>query len=134
MDKKGNEVEVKYPRIFVGLIGGDGNAFTILGKVIKALKKANIPAEEVKKYEAEATSNDYNSLLVITMNWVHVCEIGQEEEALAEYDAEHECGPVEAAEESGEVEEEPYIDFDDEELEEEEEVEYDMGVFFNYTG
>ena len=55
----------------VKLIGEDGNAFAILGKVSKALKKAGL-TEEAKKYMEEATSGDYNHLLAVTMEYVDV--------------------------------------------------------------
>jgi hypothetical protein len=36
--------DVKYPEIEVELIGTDGNAFAILGKVQEALKRGGVPA------------------------------------------------------------------------------------------
>lgn len=55
----------------VNLIGEDGNAFAILGKVSKALKRAGLK-EEAEQYLQEATSGDYNHLLTITMEYVDV--------------------------------------------------------------
>jgi len=63
---------VKYPEIEVELVGQDGNAFAILGKVQKALRRANVSEEEIKKYLDEAMSGDYNHLLRTTMEWVEV--------------------------------------------------------------
>lgn len=51
----------------VKLIGEDGNAFYILGKVSKAL-----PKEEAIKYRKEAMSGDYDNLLAVTMKYVEV--------------------------------------------------------------
>jgi len=62
----------KYPDIEVELIGQDGNAFLILGKVQKALREGGVSDEEVKQYYEEATSGDYNHLLRTTMEWVEV--------------------------------------------------------------
>ena len=62
----------KYPDIEVELIGQDGNAFFILGRVQKALRRAGVPEEEVKQYYEEATNGDYNHLLRTTMEWVEV--------------------------------------------------------------
>ena len=50
----------KYPDIKVQMVGRDGNAFSILGRVTKALRNARVPIEERKKFQAEATKTDYN--------------------------------------------------------------------------
>jgi len=62
----------KYPDVEVELVGQDGNAFLILGKVQKALRRAGVSEEEVKQYYEEATAGDYNHLLRTTMDWVEV--------------------------------------------------------------
>ena len=54
------------------IIGKDGNAFAILGKVTKALKEAGADKDIIKQYQEEATSGDYNHLLVTTMRYVKV--------------------------------------------------------------
>lgn len=61
---------VKYPDVNVRLVGEDGNAFAIMGRVSKAMKSAGIPKSEVSAYMAEATSGDYSNLLRTTMDWV----------------------------------------------------------------
>ena len=63
---------VKYPEITVQITGEDGNAFSILGKVRRALRAANIPAEEIKQFMNEAISGDYDHLLQTAMNYVNV--------------------------------------------------------------
>ena len=63
---------IKYPKIKVTLVGGDGNAFAILGKVMKALRKGNVPPEEVDAFSVEATSGDYDHLLATCMKMVDV--------------------------------------------------------------
>lgn len=62
----------KYPNITVKLVGTDGNAFAILGKVSGALKKAKVPAAEVEAFMDEATAGDYDHLLATAMKWVEV--------------------------------------------------------------
>jgi len=62
----------KYPDIKVKLVGEDGNPFAILGKVCKALRGARVPQEEVTAFMSEATSGDYDHLLVTCMKWVDV--------------------------------------------------------------
>jgi len=64
-------MEVKYPEVKkVKLVGEDGNAFAILGRVMKAMKVAGLPKEVVDAYYAEATSGDYDHLLQTTLRWV----------------------------------------------------------------
>ena len=58
--------------VTVPLIGGDGNAFMILGKVTGALKRAGAPQEDVDAYMEQATSGNYDHLLAVTMEWVDV--------------------------------------------------------------
>ena len=57
--------------IKVKLLGNDGNAFSILGAVSKALKK-NGQAELAKEYMAEATKGDYDHLKQVTMDYVDI--------------------------------------------------------------
>lgn len=64
--------KVKYPDIEVQLTGKDGNAFAILGAVTAALRKAGVEQSVRDQYMAEATSGDYDDLLVVTMSWVEV--------------------------------------------------------------
>jgi len=58
--------------IEVNLTEIDGNAFSIIGAVIKELKRHGVDRKELGKYYTEATSGDYNQLLVTTMEWVKV--------------------------------------------------------------
>ena len=55
----------------VELIGEDGNAFHILGKVSKALRKAG-HKELAQEYLKEASAGDYDHLLATTMQYVEV--------------------------------------------------------------
>lgn len=66
------KVEPKYPRVKVQLTGEDGNAFFIIGKVSRALRRAGASDEDVKAFNREATSGDYNNLLKTCMEWVDV--------------------------------------------------------------
>lgn len=64
--------KVKYPDVKVKLVGEDGNAFSILGRVAKALRRAGVSSKEIKEYEKEATSGNYDNLLMVTCQWVDV--------------------------------------------------------------
>jgi hypothetical protein len=56
----------------VKLIDTEDNAFSILGRVREALLKAGADKEYVDKYLKEAMFGDYDNLLVVTMDYVHV--------------------------------------------------------------
>lgn len=58
--------------VTVNLLGTDGNAFFVLAKVLKALKDAGYTKTDIEKYREEAMSGDYNNLLRVTQEWVHV--------------------------------------------------------------
>lgn len=62
----------RYPDVKVQLTGEDGNAFGILGKVLGALKKAGVPADELNDFKDEATCGDYDHLIITCMKWVEV--------------------------------------------------------------
>jgi hypothetical protein len=56
----------------VKLVGEDGNAFSVMGLVKKALKHAGADKEYIDKYLYAATSGDYDHLLVVSMEYVNV--------------------------------------------------------------
>lgn len=64
-------------KVQVKLVGEDGNAYAILGRVSKALRRSGQP-EAAAEYLARATAGDYNNLLAVTMEYVD--EPGGEEE------------------------------------------------------
>lgn len=65
-------METKYPEVEVQLVGADGNAFAIMGRVMGALKKAGVPKAEIDEYYKQSTSGDYDHLLRTAMEWVSV--------------------------------------------------------------
>lgn len=62
----------RYPNVTVQLTGEDGNAFAVLGTVIRALKDADVHVSELDFFREEAASGDYAHLLQTTMAWVEV--------------------------------------------------------------
>ena len=64
--------EVKYPNVSVDLIGQDGNAFLILGRVMKELRRGGVSAVGIEDFRKDATSGDYDNLLRVVMNYVMV--------------------------------------------------------------
>lgn len=63
---------VRYPNITVELVGRDGNAFAMLGRVRRALARHGVSIEEIQEFTAEATRKDYDHLLQTTLRWVEV--------------------------------------------------------------
>lgn len=63
---------VRFPGVRVRLLGTDGNAFAILGKVFRAMRAAGVPEETRREFDREATSGDYDHLLGTVMRWVDV--------------------------------------------------------------
>ncbi len=59
-------------KVKVKLIGKDGNAFSIMAEVTRAMRKAGIDKEVIKKYTEEAMSGDYNHLLATTAKYVDI--------------------------------------------------------------
>jgi hypothetical protein len=68
----GSKNDPKYPRIRVRLVGEDGNAFAIMGRVSRAMRHHSVPKEDVDAFLAEARSGDYDNLLRTCMKWVEV--------------------------------------------------------------
>lgn len=69
---KTNTKATKFPEIEVKLVGQDGNAFAILGRVAKALQAHGVEKAERDAFFNEAMAGDYNHLLRTVMLWVTV--------------------------------------------------------------
>ncbi len=54
--------EIKHPEVNVRLVGEDGNAYVILGRVTKAMRLAGL-GDEIDAFMGEATSGDYDHML-----------------------------------------------------------------------
>lgn len=72
MMKENKKVKVK-------LVGEEGNAFSILSRVVEAMKKANWSKEEISQYQKEAIVGDYYNLLRVTMKYVDDINVNHEE-------------------------------------------------------
>jgi hypothetical protein len=55
----------------VKLAGEDGNAFSILGRVAVALRRAGVDDEYIENYQDRATGGDYNNLLAVSMGEIN---------------------------------------------------------------
>ena len=63
---------IKHDAVTVRLIGEDGNAFAIIGKVTAALDERVSPAAAAEYREAAFACPSYDALLNLTMSTVHV--------------------------------------------------------------
>ena len=61
-----------YPKIEVLLVGENGNAFNIIGKVRQALRRNGVDEKEVEEFTTQATSGDYDNVLATAMKYVEV--------------------------------------------------------------
>ena len=61
----------KFPDVTVRLVGKDGNAFSIMGTVAKALRKSG-HKEAVDEFMKQAMSGNYDNLLRTCMEYVEV--------------------------------------------------------------
>jgi len=64
--------EPKYPNIKVKLTGYNGNTYSVMGKVTKALQKNDVSKEIQDEFFREATSGDHNHVLQTCMKYVQV--------------------------------------------------------------
>ena len=62
----------KYLDITVQLVGQDSNAFNILGICRRAMIKNGLSQSEIDKFTQEATSSDYNHLLMTCTEYFNV--------------------------------------------------------------
>ena len=72
METNNDTRNVRYPEIEVQLTGDDGNAFVIMGKVSKALRRGKVDKTEIDEYMKLAMSGDYDNLLRVSMQFVTV--------------------------------------------------------------
>lgn len=69
--EKGRETGMAKTDIKVKLVGTDGNAFALMGRVSAALRRGG-RADLVKDFQTEAMSGDYDNLLRVCMDYVDV--------------------------------------------------------------
>ena len=62
----------KHPDIEVHLSGEDANAFFMIGRTRRALRRAGVSADEVQQFTSEAESGDYNNVIATIGRWVTV--------------------------------------------------------------
>lgn len=55
------------------LVGVDGNAFAVMGYVLKAMQECKMSKEEQSDYQTKAMSGDYNNLLAVSIKMIDKC-------------------------------------------------------------
>lgn len=60
----------KFPQVTVALVGEDGNVFSIMGRVTKAMRQAGCSQADIADYIEEVSSGDYDHALQTTMDYV----------------------------------------------------------------
>ena len=55
------------------LVGIDGNAYSVMGYVIQAMKRERFSKSEIDDYQADAMSDDYNHLLSVSAEMIDKC-------------------------------------------------------------
>lgn len=63
---------VRLPEVKVQLSGEDGDVFTILDRVIEAMKRVGVHEAVIRQFVDEAVSADYDHLLRTCLRWVDV--------------------------------------------------------------
>lgn len=85
-------INPKYPNINIPLVGEDGNAFSILGRVSRIMKQNKIH-HEWDEFHKQATSGDYDNLLLTVMTWfAHDENLPDDYEDEEDEDTCDECG------------------------------------------
>ena len=68
-----------HEKVTVKLVGEDGNAYSILGRVSKALRRSG-QHEAAAEYLERATAGDYDNLLAVTMEYVDEPDYDEDKE------------------------------------------------------
>ena len=62
--------ESRHTGVKVQLVGKDGNAYAIMGRVVEAMKKAGVPKDVQQLYQQECIKGNYDHLLCMTLSYV----------------------------------------------------------------
>lgn len=65
-------MDPKYPHIDAQLTGEDGNAFALVGKVAREMRRHKLDKDQIDAFIHEAMSGDYDHLLRTCTEWVTV--------------------------------------------------------------
>lgn len=71
--------EPLFPNVKVRLVGEDGNAFAIIGRVSGAMRREGIDSDVIDTFIEECMSDDYNHLLRTCMKYVDTDSLEDED-------------------------------------------------------
>ncbi len=60
-------MDVKFPKIEVKLSEEDGNAFSIIARTVKAMRRGDVSKTDIDAFRTEAMSGNYDHLLQTVM-------------------------------------------------------------------
>lgn len=60
------------PKPELNLTESDGNAFSIIGRAMRALRAAGYSKEQLEEFRKEAMSGDYDHVIQTAMKWCDV--------------------------------------------------------------
>lgn len=81
----------RYPEIKVRLVGEDGNAYAIVGRVVQAMRRSGIAPLMIDAFRSEAYGGDYDNLLRTCLEWVSCDEFYDDDDVDDEWSSRH-CG------------------------------------------
>jgi len=71
------------------LIGVDGNAFSVMGYVRDAMRRNGFSKTDIDNYTKDAMSDDYNHLLVVSMDKIEEVNQKLQDDGLIDEDDEN---------------------------------------------
>lgn len=71
--------DTRYPNIGVDLSNVNGNAHALIGTVSRALRRNGVGQEEIREFQDQAKSGDYDNVIQTIMSWVDVTSGGEDE-------------------------------------------------------
>jgi hypothetical protein len=55
------------------LVGVDGNAFAVMGYILKAMRECKMSKKEQSDYQTKVMSGDYDHLLAVSVEMIDMC-------------------------------------------------------------
>ena len=69
IENKGEKMK-ELKKAKMSLVGIDGNAFAIMGAVIRGLQRAGNSKAVIDEYKKKAMSGDYDNLICVSMDYI----------------------------------------------------------------
>lgn len=82
---------VRYPEVQVRLVGEDGNAYAIVGRVTTALRRHGVAVTMIDAFRSEAYGGDYDNLLRTCLEWVSCDEFYDDDDEEEDEGSSRQC-------------------------------------------